>query len=83
MSATITHLSPEGLAEQAFLQGLSRAFLSAVAPHTSLREYPTGAPIAREGDPALDFFLVLRGKVGLEMVPHDRPHLTILTLGGG
>jgi len=66
-----------------FVRGLEPEFLRTVATHTVRRRYDTGATIAREGDPAREFFLIDAGKVALELVPHDRPRLTILTLGPG
>lgn len=77
--------SPTGvdLDRHPFLHGLSPEVLGAIAARTSRRHYETGATIAREGDPAREFFLIEAGKVALELVPHDRPRLTILTLGPG
>lgn len=66
-----------------FLQGLGAKFLDDLVPHTSVWEYGAGAPIAREGDPAEEFFLVIEGKVALEISTQDRPRLTVLTVGPG
>jgi CRP/FNR family cyclic AMP-dependent transcriptional regulator len=71
------------LAEQPFLSGLDRTFLEALAGSAEERTFATGEPIAREGDAAHEFYLLLEGKVGLEVVAHDRPRLTVLTLGPG
>lgn len=71
------------LRSQPFFEGLSDPFLSALVPSARLVGYDTGATIAREGDPAREFCLILQGKVALELVPHDRPRLTVLTLGPG
>lgn len=81
--------APEGavgltdLAAHPFLAGLSEAFLRDLLPGGSVLEYDTGATIVREGEPADEFFLLVHGKVALEMVVHDRPRLTVLTLGPG
>lgn len=74
---------PSEFDEQPFVKGLGKEFLVELVPHTAVREYETGATIHREGDPAHEFFLIVQGKVGLEVVSHDRPHLTVLTLGPG
>lgn len=66
-----------------FLAGLDPAFLEALAATAEEREFATGGTIAREGDPAHEFYLIVEGKVGLEVVAHDRPRLTVLTLGPG
>ncbi len=80
MNATI---SDADLDRHPFVRGLGPEFVRAMAEHTRRRRYETGATIAREGDPAREFLLIGAGKVALELVPHDRPHLTILTLGPG
>ena len=69
--------------EHPFLYGLGKAFLKELHPLTTEHEFHTGATIAREGDPAHKFGLIVKGKVGLEVVAHDRPRLTVLTLGPG
>lgn len=74
---------PPRAEDHPFLYGLGEAFLRQLQPCTVLREYHTGASIAREGDPAHEFGLIVRGKVALEVVAHDRPKLTVLTLGPG
>ncbi len=71
------------LAEHPFLAGLGRAFLDALAAATRQVDFETEATIAREGEPAHEFCLIVYGKVALELVPHDRPRLTVLTLGPG
>jgi CRP/FNR family transcriptional regulator, cyclic AMP receptor protein len=76
-------LGEADLERHPFVRGLGTEFLHSMAAHTRPRRYETGTSIAREGDPAREFFLIQTGKVGLELVPHDRPHLTILTLGPG
>jgi len=83
MSASDEPPLETALAAHPFLRGLSPALLREIAGHTERREYGPDVTIAREGDPALEFFLITSGKVGLEMVAPDRPHLTILTLGTG
>ncbi len=71
------------LGGQPFFAGLTEPFLRSLVPSSRLVDYDTGATIAREGDPAREFCLIVHGKVALELVPHDRPRLTVLTLGPG
>ena len=71
------------LREQPFFSGLSEAFLAEIAPAARELAYELGTTIAREGDVAKEFCLIVQGKVALEMVPPDRPRLTVLTLGPG
>jgi CRP/FNR family transcriptional regulator, cyclic AMP receptor protein len=83
MSAAARSIAVSDLEGHEFLRGLGARFLGEIAPHTERREFPTGHTIAREGDPAWEFFLIEVGKVGLEIASHDRPRLTVLTLGPG
>jgi CRP/FNR family cyclic AMP-dependent transcriptional regulator len=83
VSAPAGAVSAALLGGQPFFQGLSEGFVASLAPSSRQVDFDAGAPIAREGDPARAFFLVVHGKVGLELVPHDRPRLTVLTLGPG
>ena len=71
------------LAELPFFQGFDRAFLDAISENAVERTYDTGKEIVREGDPAHEFFVLLQGKVGLEIEQADRPRRTIRTLGAG
>jgi CRP-like cAMP-binding protein len=71
------------LAELPFFQGFDRAFLDAISENAVERNYDTGKEIVREGDPAHEFFVLLQGKVGLEIEQSDRPRRTIRTLGAG
>ncbi len=66
-----------------FLHGLSEPFLRELVDHTSEQNYEGGTTILREGEPAGEFYLILAGKIGLELAPPDRPRLTVLTLGPG
>ena len=83
MSTGEPPVSAAELAAQPFFQGLGGEFLAALLPAVRARTYATEATVAREGDPAEVFCLVLEGKVALEIVPHDQPRLTVLTLGPG
>jgi len=83
MSAHVPNTIPESLATHPFTQGLSKELLREMARGGAERTYETGDRIVREGDAAKDFFLLLSGKVAVEAVAPDRPHVTIQTLGGG
>ncbi len=83
MSAPGPSVPVAALATHPFLAGLGGEFLGAVAAATRQVDYEPEATIAREGEPAREFCLIVHGKVALELVPHDRPRLTVLTLGPG
>ena len=71
------------LAEFPFLRGLDAGFLARLSAMAVRRRFATGAEIVREGSEAREFFLVLSGKIGLEVSSPERPHRTIQTLGAG
>ena len=77
-------MSLQSLADSALLlQGLSpegMEFLESVATEM---EFPVGAVIFNEDDPADTFYLVADGKVGLEVSLHSQPPMLIQTLGPG
>ncbi len=83
MSAPVRPITATELGAHEFLSGLSARFLNGLVPEAERRELPVGHTIARAGDPAREFFLIEVGKVALEIAAHDRPHLTVLTLGPG
>lgn len=77
-------MSLQSLTDSALLlQGLSpegMEFLESVATEM---EFPVGAVIFNEDDPADTFYLVADGKVGLEVSLHSQPPMLIQTLGPG
>ena len=83
MTSTEAPVSSAELAGFPFLRGLDPAFLAGLLPAAERRSYPTGAEIVREGSDAREFFLVLEGKVGLEVSSPERPHRILQTLGSG
>ncbi len=66
-----------------FLEGFPREFVEALTPLAHERSYEVDTTIVREGAPADAFFLLVSGKVALEVVAHDRPRRTIETIGPG
>lgn len=66
-----------------FLHGFDPSFVDEIARHAREQEFPTDALIAREGTPAETLYLVLEGKVALEVVAADHPQLTVQTIGPG
>jgi CRP/FNR family transcriptional regulator, cyclic AMP receptor protein len=76
---------PRGrIEDHPFLRGLDPDLLRELATMAEYREFEPGAKIAHQGTPAVEFFLLLRGKVALEEVADPtRPHLTVQTVGPG
>jgi len=81
VTAAAPAVAPIRLDKLPFFEGFDPAFLAAIAPFASERSYDAGVGIVREGDIADAFYLILSGKVALEVVLHDRPRRTIQTIG--
>lgn len=77
-------MSLESLAEiSPLLQGLSSEGLEFLESVATEMEFPVGAIIFNEDDPADSFYLVADGKVGLEVSLHSQPPMVIQTIGPG
>lgn len=72
---------PVALDRLPFFEGFDPGFLARLAPLARERSLDAGVAVVREGDVADAFFLVLSGKIALEVVAHDRPRRTIQTIG--
>ncbi|MGP8077893.1 MAG: Crp/Fnr family transcriptional regulator [Thermoplasmata archaeon] len=66
-----------------FLRGLSVGFLGAISRGARTRTYSVDEYLLREGDEADHLFLVLSGKVALEVIAPDHHPLTIESIGPG
>ena len=73
----------EAIHAHPFVHGFDPAFVDEISRHAREQEFATDAVIAREGTPAKVFYLVLEGKVALEVVAADHPQLTVQTIGPG
>ena len=74
---------PPSLADHPFFRGFPGAFLSEVSARARTLELSAGAYLVREGELAEAFYLILEGKVALEVAAPDLPHRTIQTIGPG
>ncbi|HTL59403.1 MAG TPA: cyclic nucleotide-binding domain-containing protein [Candidatus Limnocylindrales bacterium] len=66
-----------------FLAGLDAKFVDIFSSCGSLRRFGSRQHIFEEGAEADHFFLILSGKVNLQIVVPDHSPLSILTLGAG
>ncbi len=73
----------EAIRAHPFLQGFDAAFVGEIARRAREERFSTDELLAREGTPAKTFYLVLEGKVSLEVVAADHPQLTVQTIGPG
>ncbi len=66
-----------------FFHGMSHEFVSAIAPEAEERSFVADDMIATEGGEADVLYLVVEGKVALELEAADRPPITVQTVGPG
>ena len=83
MTPAAPSASAPALSTLAFFEGFPESFLSLLSAHAHLRLFEPGGEVVHEGAPADAFFIVLAGKVALEVVLPDRPRRTIQTVGPG
>jgi CRP/FNR family transcriptional regulator, cyclic AMP receptor protein len=65
------------------LQGLSTEGMEFLESLASEIEFPSGAVIFDEDDPADALYLIAEGKVGLEVALHNKPAVLLETIGPG
>ena len=73
----------EAIQNHPFFRGFDPAFVGTVAREAHQYTFPTDEMIAREGTPSKGLYLVLEGKIALEVVAADHPQLTVQTIGPG
>ncbi len=66
-----------------FLERFDPEFLAAASTNARELRFQTEEYVFREGERAQRFYLVMEGKVGLEIEASDRPRLTVQTIGPG
>ena len=69
------------LAEHKFFSGLEPQQIEAIAEHSTRINYNLGDFLMREDDPGTCFFLILFGKVAVEVCTPDRDPIIVSTLG--
>jgi CRP/FNR family transcriptional regulator, cyclic AMP receptor protein len=72
----------QDVADHPFLREFSPTHLEALASCAMRLHYEPGDLIFREGDPANRFYLIIKGKVVLE-VQRDEKHVTLQTISDG
>ncbi len=66
-----------------FFVDIDPTLVHAMVSKAEERSYDVGEMLVREGKPAEEFFLVLEGKIALEVGASDRPGLTVETIEKG
>jgi len=83
----MTESTSEAIADRVlhhpFFEGLDPTLVHAMIAKAEERSYDTGEILVREGRPAEEFFLVIEGKVGLEVSSSDHSPITVETIGRG
>ena len=73
----------ERIREHPFFRGFDEEFVESACADAVERRFWAAEILFREGSPAKNLFVVLEGKVGLEVGSSDRPELTVQTVGPG
>ena len=74
---------PELLAEHTFFHAMQPSTLALVAGCAKNVHFEAGNYIAHEGDDAITFYALRRGRVAVEIYSPERGPLTVQTLGPG
>ena len=83
MSSRTTEDFREAVRRHPFLEGLDPAFLDEMVRLGVERRFRVDEHLAREGAPANVLYILLEGKVALEVGAADHPALTVQTVGAG
>lgn len=75
--------NPVSVADHPFLLGMPDELVAAIARMSELRTFAPGERVVHEGQPATHAYLLLDGKVAIEIAGPGRPSLIIQTLGAG
>lgn len=79
----MTAPSPPPIRDHPFLQGLPGELVAGLAAISHLRGFTVGERVVHEGEPASSAFLLIDGKVAIEVSGPGRAPLIIQTLGAG
>lgn len=71
------------IASHPFFHGMGREFVQAVSADAEERSFAPDDMLATEGSVADVLYLVIEGKVALELGAADRPPITVQTVGAG
>jgi len=66
-----------------FFQEIDSHLLDIISSNAKIKEFDTGKYICRDGEEANVFYLILKGKVALEVNVHSKDSLVLQTLGNG
>ncbi len=83
MNPEVNHKVVREIASHPFFHGMSREFVETIAVEGEERLFVADDMIASEGGEADVLYLVLEGKVALELEAADRPPITVQTVGPG
>ncbi|HYA53986.1 MAG TPA: cyclic nucleotide-binding domain-containing protein [Thermoplasmata archaeon] len=83
MTAAASEAISDRVLHHPFFAGIDPTLVHAMVSKAEERTYDVGEMLVREGRPAEEFFLVLDGKVALEVGSVEHPGITVETIGRG
>ena len=83
MNETPSEAIADRVLSHPFFAGLDPTLVHEMVAKAEERSYDLGEMLVREGRPAEEFFLVMEGKVALEVGSADRGAITVETIGRG
>jgi len=83
MTGTESEAIADRVLQHPFFVGLDPTLVHAMISKAEERSYAAGEMLVREGRPAEEFFLVLDGKIALEIGSAEHAGITVETIGRG
>ncbi|HTT44797.1 MAG TPA: cyclic nucleotide-binding domain-containing protein [Thermoplasmata archaeon] len=83
MTETHSEAISDRVQHHPFMAGMDPTLVVAMSAKAEERTYDTGEMLVREGRPAEEFFLVLDGKIALEVGSVEHQAITVETIGRG
>jgi CRP/FNR family transcriptional regulator, cyclic AMP receptor protein len=83
MTAASESATVPALLKHPFFEGFEPAFVHEISAKSADHRFGVDELLAREGTEATLFYVVLEGKIALEIGSGDRPVLTVQTVGPG
>src|SRR5208283_5230963 len=83
MTATASEAIADRVLRHPFFVDIDPTLVHAMVSKAEERSYDVGEMLVHEGRPAEEFFLVIEGKIALEVGAGDRPGITVETIEKG
>ncbi|MCE1254665.1 MAG: cyclic nucleotide-binding domain-containing protein, partial [Anaerolineae bacterium] len=73
----------ERYAQLPVFRGLSKEQIDHIEPLFQLCRFPKNTPVFQQGQPALYFYILLKGEVEIRYKPYDAPPLSVAHIAPG